>query len=381
MSNELSVAIPRFHGPLSMALHERAATDHFPIAAGFELTHRCNLACIHCYVNLASNDREAQKRELTADEWKRVTDQCVDAGVLYLTITGGEPLLRPDFCEIYEYAHGRGLVMTVYTNATIITDRHLELWTRCPPRAIEITQYGWTRETYDHVTDAGAQYDRFKRGLQRVRDAGVAVTLKAIALRDSVHELHQILSFAKQEQLDYRYDTILSPRIDGGRKPLAQRLTPAEIAAIDAAEDAESSRFADYCRALASDDAPPDDRKYRCGAGTSTLLVDPYGKMHVCELSRRPGWDVLRDGLKRGFDEAFTALLDEKREDVSGCGSCAAGGACSNCTGMAELEARSNDFGDPYFCTVADARNERFMGAARPTPNGLIQLRLRGTNG
>jgi len=381
MSNELSVAIPRSHGPLSMALHERAAVEHFPIAAGFELTHRCNLACIHCYVNLAPNDREAQKRELTADEWKRVVDQCVDAGVLYLTITGGEPLLRPEFCEIYEYAHGRGLVMTIYTNATLITDRHLELWCRCPPSAIEITQYGWTRETYDHVTDAGAQYDRFQRGLQRVRDAGVRVTLKAMALRDNVHELHQILSFAKQEKLDYRYDTILSPRIDGGRKPLAQRLTPAEAAAIDAAEDAESSRFADYCRTLASDGAAPDDRKYRCGAGTSTLLVDPYGKMHVCELSRRPGWDVLRDGLKRGFDEGFAALRDEKREDVSGCGSCAASGACSNCTGMAELEARSNDFGDPYFCNVADARNEHFMGAARPTPNGLIQLRLRGTNG
>jgi radical SAM protein with 4Fe4S-binding SPASM domain len=379
MSNELSVAIPRAHGPLSGALHRRSASERFPIAAGFELTHRCNLACVHCYVNLAANDREAQNRELSTDEWKRVVDQTVEAGVLYLTLTGGEPLLRPDFCEIYEYAHGRGLVMTVYTNATIITERHLELWRRCPPRSLEITQYGWTRETYDAVTDAGAQYDRFQRGLQRVRDVGVTVTLKAIAMRANVHELHQILGFAKQEKLDFRYDAILSPRIDGGRKPLAQRLTPAEIAAIDAAEDKETSTFADYCRT--NSDHPPDDRRYRCGAGVNTLLVDPYGKMHICELSRRPGWDVLRDGLQRGFDEAFTAIRAEKREDVSGCGSCGAAGACANCTGMSELEARSNDVGDPYFCNVADARNERFFGATRPTPNGLIKLRLRGTDG
>src|SRR6185312_1927744 len=131
------------------------------------------------------------------------------AGVLYLTITGGEPLLRPDFCEIYEYAHGRGLVLTVYTNATLITDRHLELWRRRPPRCLEITQYGWTRETYDRVTDAGAQYDRFQRGLQRVRDAGVSVTLKAMALRANVHELPQISAFAEREQLDFRYDAVL----------------------------------------------------------------------------------------------------------------------------------------------------------------------------
>jgi radical SAM protein with 4Fe4S-binding SPASM domain len=380
MSNELSVALPRAHGPLSLALHNRASRERFPMAAGFELTHRCNLACVHCYVNLAANDREAQKRELTTDEWKRVIDQTADAGVLYLTITGGEPLLRPDFCEIYEYAHGRGLVLTVYTNATLITDRHLELWRRRPPRCLEITQYGWTRETYDRVTDAGAQYDRFQRGLQRVRDAGVSVTLKAMALRANVHELPQISAFAEREQLDFRYDAVLTPRIDGGRKPLAQRLTPAEVAALDAAQDGETSVFANYCRTR-SGDHPPDDRKYRCGAGLSTLLVDPYGKMHVCELSRRPGWDVLRDGLQRGFDEAFTAIRAEKREDVSGCGSCGASAACSNCTGMAELEARSTDFGDSYFCGIADARNERFLGAERPTPNGLIKLRLRGTNG
>ncbi len=380
MSNELTVAIPRAHGPLSLALHQRSAEDRFPIAAGLELTHRCNLACVHCYVNLAPNDREAQRRELTTDEWKRVIDQCVDAGVLYMTITGGEPLLRPDFCELYEYAHGRGIVLCVYTNATLITERHIELWTRCPPRSLEITQYGWTRETYDQVTDAGAQYDRFQRGLARVRAAGVTVVLKAIAMRANVHELGAILDFAKREKLEYRYDAILSPRIDGGRKPLAQRLTPAEIAAIDAAEDAETSRFAHYCETT-SGEHPPDDRKYRCGAGINTVVIDPYGKMHVCELSRRPGWDVLRDGLQRGFDEAFTAVRAEKREDASGCGSCAAGGACSNCTGMAELEARSNDFGDPYFCNVADARNAYFLGAARPTPNGLVQLRRKGMHG
>jgi radical SAM protein with 4Fe4S-binding SPASM domain len=377
MSNEISVAVPRAHGPLSQALHTRSMRERFPIAAGLELTHRCNLACIHCYVNLAPNDREAQRRELTTEEWKRVIDQCADAGVLWTTLSGGEPLLRPDFCEIYEHAHGRGLVMTVYSNATLITERHLELWRRCPPRTVEITQYGWTQETYDRVTDAGAQHDRFQRGLQRVRDAGVKVTLKAIAMRASAHELHDIAEFARREQMPFRYDSILSARIDGGRKPLAQRLSPAEVAAIDATERDRGHQFANYCSAPTNEPVH-DDRKYRCGAGVNTIVVDPYGKMHVCELSRRPGWDVLRDGLERGFYEAFTAIRAEKRQDTDGCGSCPTAVACSNCVGMAELEARSTDFGDSYFCNVADALGERFIGATRPTPNGLVKLRLRG---
>jgi radical SAM protein with 4Fe4S-binding SPASM domain len=382
MSNDIAVALPRAHGPRSEAMHKRSerADARFPIGAGLELTFRCNLACIHCYVNLPAADRDAKARELTTDEWCRVLDQCADAGVLYLTFTGGEPLLRPDFCEIYEYAHEKGFVLTVFTNAILIGERHLELWRRRPPRSIEITQYGFTAETYDKVTDAGPQYDRFQRGLARLRETGVDVMLKAIAMRASVHELPAIRAFARSEGLGFRYDAILSPRIDGGRKPLEQRLTPAEVFAIENVDDERVNAFAEYCGDHVGE-RPLDDRKYQCGAGLNTIIVDPYGKMHVCQLSRRPGWDVLEGGLAAGFYQAFTAVRAERREDLSGCGSCPTSTVCSNCVGMAELENRSTDIGDPYFCNVSDARAAGVLGAARPSPNGLVKLRLRGVHG
>lgn len=375
----VDVAIPRIHGPRSEALHRRTMRDRIPIAGGLELTHRCNLACVHCYVNLAANDREAQRRELSTEEWCRVVDQIADAGTLWLTITGGEPLLRPDFCEIYEHAHGRGLLLTVYTNATIITEKHLELWRRCPPRDLEITQYGWTRETYDKVVDAGPQYDRFQRGLSRTREAGFSVTLKAMAMKATAAEIPAIRNFARQSGLGFRYDSIISPRIDGGLKPLEQRLTPAEVSAVESLDEDRERAFAEYCRDMSK--TPRDDHRYQCGAGLNTFIVDPYGKMHVCQLSRRPGWDVLQDGFARGFLEAFGAVREERRTDMGGCGSCDTLTTCSNCVGMSELEGRSPDSGELYFCNITDARNERVVGNARPTPNGLIQLRLRGEHG
>ncbi|HEX9104193.1 MAG TPA: radical SAM protein [Polyangia bacterium] len=381
MSTDIAVSRPPTHGPLANALFAHAGAARMPVAAGLELTFRCNLACLHCYVNLPAADREAKARELTTDEWYRVLDQCADAGVLFLTLTGGEPLLRPDFCEIYEYAHAKGMVTSVYTNATLITERHVELWCRHPPRSVEITQYGWTRETYDTVTDAGAQYDRFQRGLARLREAGVPVTLKAVALRSNVHELTAIRDYADAEGLEFRYDAIISPRIDGGRKPLEQRLSPAEVTAIEWADQRRAEVFAQYCGDSIGQ-VPRDDYKYQCGAGLDTIIVDPYGKMHVCQLSRRPGWDILRDGLAAGFDKAFGALREERRTETSGgCGTCPTIGACSNCVGMAELEARSTDFGDPYFCNITDSRAERQLGAVRPTPNGLVRLRILGERG
>jgi MoaA/NifB/PqqE/SkfB family radical SAM enzyme len=380
VSFDIAVAKPVVHGPRSEALIKRSAQDQIPISGGIELTHRCNLACVHCYVNLAPNDREAQRREMTTGEVKRVIDELCEMGTLWLTLTGGEPLLRPDFPEIYSYAFDKGLLLTIYTNATLITDRIIDLWLERPPRLLEITQYGFTRETYDRVTDAGAQYDRFQRGLQRVRDAGIKVTLKTIAMRSNVHEVDQIRRYARDNGLRFRFDAIISPRIDGGRKPLAQRLTPAEIAAVESADEQRHAEESDFCHKHEGW-IPTDNRRYQCGAGLATFLIDPYGKLHVCELSRRPGWDVLAHGFRDGFLQAFPRLRAETRDHIEGCGSCPTISSCSNCTGMAELEGLSPDGGNPYMCQVTDARNATIFGERRASPNGLVQLRRRASNG
>jgi MoaA/NifB/PqqE/SkfB family radical SAM enzyme len=376
----ITVEAPVIQGPRSKDLHMRAVREHIPISGGIELTHRCNLACVHCYVNLAPNDREAQRRELTTDEWCRVLDQLAEAGTLWLTITGGEPLLRPDFCEIYRYAHGVGMVISLYTNATMITQRHIELFVEHPPRLVEITQYGYSRETYDRVTDAGENFDRFHRGLERVRATGAKVGLKTIAMRDTKDEVHEMRRFAEREGLDFRFDAIISPRIDGGRGPLAQRLSPAEVAEVEDADPERRDMMLDYCGTHLGQTSV-DDRLYECGAGNYTFTIDPYGKLHVCELSRKPGWDVLRDGFVNGIRIGVAGVLAQKRSDMSGCGSCHAMAGCSNCVGMAELERLSPDHGNPYLCQVTDARNASLFGDARPTPNGLVRLRLRGENG
>jgi hypothetical protein len=88
----------------------------------------------------------------------------------------------------------------------------------------------------------------------------------------------------------------------------------------------------------------------------------------------------LRDGLQRGFYEGFAAVRAERRDDTSGCGTCGTSTICSNCVGMSELEGRSADTGDPYFCNISEARGQRFVGAGSPTPNGLVKLRLRGNH-
>ncbi|MCJ7595779.1 MAG: radical SAM protein [Desulfobacterales bacterium] len=107
-----------------------------------EITARCNNDCRHCYINLPAGYRAARSRELTLQEIGSIADQAVELGALWVLVSGGEPLLREDCLEIYLLLKRKGLLVSVFTNATLIRDEHIDVFKRYPPRDIEVTVYG-----------------------------------------------------------------------------------------------------------------------------------------------------------------------------------------------------------------------------------------------
>ena len=87
----------------------------------FELTERCNNNCIHCYINLPTGDLGAKHRELPTRDLQHILVEAASLGCLDVRFTGGEPLLRDDFEELYLFARHQGLKVLLFTNATLIT--------------------------------------------------------------------------------------------------------------------------------------------------------------------------------------------------------------------------------------------------------------------
>ena len=141
-----SVPLPDF------TLWEKIKNRRSLVSFDLEITARCNNDCRHCYINLPANDKTAAEKELTVEEIKEIADEAVSLGALWCLITGGEPLLRPDFEEIYLSLKRKGLLISVFTNANLITKEHIQLFHRYPPRDIEVTVYGVTEATYERVT-------------------------------------------------------------------------------------------------------------------------------------------------------------------------------------------------------------------------------------
>ena len=220
------------------ALWEKIRDKRALVSFDLELTARCNNNCRHCYINLPANHKNTKERELSAEEIKKIAEQAVSLGTLWCLITGGEPLLRPDFEKIYLTLKKLGLLVSVFTNATLIKKEHIALFRKYPPRDIEVTIYGVTENTYERVTRKPGSFNAFMQGLDRLFKSGIKVRLKAMALRSNLDELPQIASFCRERTKDYfRFDPFLHLRFDQdsarNKEIMSERLSPAEIVALE----------------------------------------------------------------------------------------------------------------------------------------------------
>lgn len=355
-------SLPEFTG---LAGLKRRGT---PVTFDVELTARCNLNCRHCYINLPAGDRRAAKKELTAAELERIADEAVALGSVWCLLTGGEPLLRRDFFDVYLMLKKKGLLLSVFTNAAMLNEEHAAFFRQYPPRDIEVTVYGVTKETYEAVTRVPGSFAGFMKGLDLLLESGLNVRLKAVAMKSNHKELGAIADFCRSRTRDFfRFDPFLNLRLDGdaGRNAeiKAERLSPEEIVAV---EEGDAERFAalkEHCgEFIFPGRTEPDCRHlFLCGAGSRSFVVGWDGLYRIClPLVHHEMVYDLRAGTLGEAWKAFTprALTREARTRrfFEECAGCPITNLCMWCPAQAYLETGDLEGPVDYFCRVARAR-------------------------
>ena len=174
-------------------LQDRFLLKRIPAVGSLELTRRCNLRCLHCYAGPAEPGTHPEQN---TGQWHRVVEQIAAAGCLTLLITGGEPLLRPDFPDIYRKAKELGMLVTVFSNGTLIGPGITSLFQEWPPEEVEITLLGATAETHDRLTGVPGSFHRVQSGLHALLDAGIRTALKAMIMKPNQAELEAMEGLA-----------------------------------------------------------------------------------------------------------------------------------------------------------------------------------------
>jgi radical SAM protein with 4Fe4S-binding SPASM domain len=334
-------------------LVQDAMTAGIPLSGVFEITSRCNLRCAMFYVCEPAGDAAVRATELTPAQWLKISEEAVAEGLLFLQITGGEPLLRSDFFEIFEPLTTLGLSLNLYTNATLASPAVAARLAKAPPARMEVSIYGATAETYERITGVPGSYDRAVRGILALRDTGAfEMLIKGTLSQWNVGEREQMRDLAHEWGLPFSASWMLTPRRDGGgvESDLAQLRIPAEdIVRMEWDEEndlhAITLDMVKNAREIAA---------FYCGAGSESFAIFANGDMNACIDLPQPKANAAR----LGFRAAWLELRDFTGAATSSpvCLACELRPLCPICPGQAYLESGTLHGPVPSLCELAKER-------------------------
>lgn len=352
-----------------------------------ELTERCDNACIHCYVNLPEDDAKAAAAEMDTAFVKDILQQAAVLGALDVRFTGGEPLLRGDFAELYLFARRLGLRVTLFTNARRITPELAQIMGRfIPGKPVEVTVYGMHPESYDAVAARRGAYAEFRRGIDLLLEYKIPFFVKQAFLPPNRHEIDEFEAWAAtlpgmQQKPGYSMNFDLRARRDNPAKNRfiqSLRLSPEETVAMLSRNAGYIPEMRQFCAKFIG---PPGDQLFSCGAGKG-LTVDAYGRAQMCLQLRHPEvvFDLASAGekiegespLRYVMTKVFPQWRERRAENLEylrRCARCFLKGLCEQCPAKSWQEHGTLDTPVEYLCQVAHAQ-ARHLGLIGEKENG-----------
>ena len=342
---------------LESMMMQNAMKHNTPINGSVELLPLCNMNCDMCYVRLSNQEVKEQGGLRTCEEWIKVGEQMKEAGVLFLLLTGGEPLLFPNFKKLYVAYRKMGFILTINTNGTLIDEEWVAFFKENPPRRINITLYGESPNAYHSLCHYEAGFHKVLHAVRLLREANIDVKLASSITKCNVNDIDGLVKVADDLDVPMRCDTYMMPAIRERNKPFDEqsRLTP---------EDAAKA----YMKALKLEMTPDIFRQYiekcifevehilpsegpnkmKCFAGACSFTINWQGNMRPCVILGRPEMSVLEHGFQAAWDYIRTEC--KKITLSSKCLSCRYRTICKTCAASELFEEGEYGKSPRYMC-------------------------------
>ncbi len=331
-----------------------------PLGVTADLTYRCNFHCHHCYCRLPQDAPQAQ-RELSFAEWDRILGECADEGVLFLTFTGGEPLLHPDFRKLWISAKRRGLLLELFTNGSLLTPEHVDLLAEWTPVQVSITLYAASEATHRDVTGTHGMLARVTSAIELLTNRGVKLELKTVLTRRNVHEFDALREVCAEYGDKVRWDAEMVGHFqEGGGDPFGERLSPEQVMALEAVDEERTAAW----QGETAEWRPPRPWQglFRCRVGTRSFHLDPYGNMRPCGLLEAIRYDLRTGSVREGWRQAMPMALAELGNGSGVCNTCPLADLCRYCPACALLEGTPLGGPAPVYCEMSQRRAEAYIG-------------------
>lgn len=334
-----------------------------PFTAGFELTCKCNLNCVHCY---AKPDRG--HKDLTTEEFKNIFDTLVERGLLDCYFTGGEIFTRPDFEELYIHAKKRGVLVSLLSNITLLSQRHVDLFKEYPVEIISTSMYGYTEESYEKVTGVKGSFKKFMDGLELLQKNDIKYELKFVAMNRNADDLYKVREFGNRLGVPMVVILDVHPMSDGSMEPVSLRLTPEEAFDFDVKDKGRNKFWKDVARELLTGEIQmrpqrtierfEQDYLYPCSIANQHVFITSDLKMQGCVRASYRKYDLRKGSFDEGWKYLQDEFIEKKASPAYKCNKCENIRFCEHCVANFKLAYDDEEHVDPFFCKVAELRRE-----------------------
>lgn len=353
---EIVRTVPTGEPLWSKYIHKKGARLGLPISGNFELTSRCNFCCRMCYIH------NQQNPDMSAAEWIDLGREAVKQGMVFLLLTGGEPFLRPDFSEIYEALYKMGLLISINTNGSLITDELFEFLVKHPPMRMNISLYGCSDKTYIRLCGVPA-YETVKKNIIRLKEVGINVKVNASITPYNAEDIEGIYAFGKEHQIPVQATTYMYPpvRINDCDYGCAPARFTAEEAAVYMLKCREQFMTPEQLKHSAAVLPPDEDADcagaeegtaMHCRAGRVAFWVTWDGRMLPCGMFPDKGYRIADLGFNAAWEavKAYTQTIRMPKE----CMSCSNKKKCSACAASVIAETGNSFIRPDYICRMTE---------------------------
>lgn len=351
--------------PVEHYLASKADLMRVPLGGSMELLPLCNMDCKMCYIRLSKAQMEEQGRLLTVEEWLQIAEDAKKNGVLFLLITGGEPLLYPKFDVLYTKLTQMGFVITINTNGTLLNEKWANLFAERPCRRLNITLYGADDETYGKLCGNPKGFSQVMKAVDLLNERQIPFRFNCSVTPDNVEQLSQLYEIARKKNAPLEACSYMFPPArKGDCSEQYIRLTPERAAkslldsfqaknpefGLDIAIKNTLAKIKPVnCTQITEESL----KGLNCRAGRSGFWITWKGELLPCGMFDKPKISL----LNHTFEECWNYIVTEtsKLSRCKECECCDKKEICKTCAASCLTESGRVDGKPEYLCEMTQA--------------------------
>src|ERR1700676_2817533 len=352
-------------------MNQKALGLGIPLSVHLDVTYRCNERCVHCYLDHDDHG------EMSTAEIKDILDQLSDAGVFFLTLSGGEVLMRRDFFEIVEHARRLLFNVKMKTNGAMVREPEAKRIRELGIEQVQISLYSHRAEIHDAITKLPGSFKRTVQAIRFLKSQGLKVVIANVLMASNLFDNTGVMALAKELDVPYTLDPTVSPKMDGDTSILALRIPGSELKQVF-----RNQELVGHVEEFCAPPPPPGEDimdGVPCSAGHTSCYITPYGDVFPCvqfplpsgNLRRQKFLDIWRNSSQ------LREVRSIRAKDLPTCSGCSHVGTCTRCPGLAYMEGNMRgpstaDCEKSFIRTGIPSAN--MLRLARNNAVGLVQI-------